>query len=109
MVIFKRELPIHAAVHKIIKWYHLITNLCFFTLLFHFQITPFWLYSAVIPKHAILLEIDIKGQIINSFQDPGGKVIGAGMSEGFEYENNVYLGSFSSPFLAKISTQDLYS
>ena len=74
-----------------------------------FQVTPFAVYPLVQPKHAILLEMDTEGNILHSFHDDEGAVIRIGLSEAYEHEDYVYLGSFSAKFLGRISKEELYS
>lgn len=51
--------------------------------------------------HTMLLLVDEEGTVIQSMHDPTGKVV-QGISEGLEINNELIVGSFSAPFMAKM-------
>ena len=52
--------------------------------------------------HTMLLLVDEEGRVIKSLHDPSGKVMG-GISEALELNNELIVGSFMAPFVAKIT------
>lgn len=68
-----------------------------------FQVTPFFVYNVFLPRHAMIIELNLKGQIVGSLQDPGALKIGAA-SEAFEYNNTIYIGHFESPYIGILDT-----
>ena len=50
----------------------------------------------------MLLLVDEEGTVIQSMHDPTGKVV-MGISEGLEIDNELIIGSFSAPFMAKMT------
>lgn len=50
----------------------------------------------------MLLLVDEEGTVIQSMHDPTGKVV-QGISEGLEINNELIVGSFSAPFMAKMT------
>ena len=73
-----------------------------------FQVTPFSFYNIFLPRHAMFLELDLDGKVINSFHDPEGATVRVGVSEAFQYGDHVYLGHFSAPFLGKLHLTNMY-
>ncbi|KAJ8045375.1 Adipocyte plasma membrane-associated protein [Holothuria leucospilota] len=54
-----------------------------------------------LPKYGLVIELNKDGEIINSLHDPTGEVIDS-VSEVLDTGDALYLGSFKSPFLAKL-------
>ena len=81
------------------KIYFLTSRLTFSYLL---QVTPLSAYRIFLPRHALAVEINHKGHIVGSLQDPGAARIGA-VSEAFEYNNTIYIGHFESRYLGALS------
>ena len=52
--------------------------------------------------HTMLLLMDEQGTVIKSLHDPSGKVV-VGISEGLELNNELIMGSFSTPFMTKMT------
>lgn len=50
----------------------------------------------------MLLLVDEEGTVIKSLHDPSGKVVNS-ISEGLEVENELIMGSFSAPFMTKMT------
>ena len=50
----------------------------------------------------MLLLIDEKGIVLKSLHDPSGKVVQS-ISEGREIDDELIIGSFSAPFMAKLT------
>lgn len=61
---------------------------------------PHFLFQ-FLPKYGLVIELNKDGEIINSLHDPTGEVIDS-VSEVLDTGNALYLGSFKSPFLAKL-------
>ena len=53
-------------------------------------------------SHTMVLLVDEEGKVIKSMHDPSGKVMG-GISEALELNNELIIGSFLAPFVAKIT------
>ena len=51
--------------------------------------------------HTMLILVDEEGTVIQSMHDPSGRVV-QGISEGLEINNELVIGSFSAPFMAKM-------
>ena len=52
--------------------------------------------------HTMLLLVDEEGSMIHSMHDPSGKVV-EGISEVLEVNNELIIGSFFAPFMAKMT------
>ncbi|XP_005989491.1 adipocyte plasma membrane-associated protein isoform X2 [Latimeria chalumnae] len=63
------------------------------------KITPLLLYSILLRKHGLVLEVDEQGEIVDSFHDPDGSVTWS-ISDAFEHDGKLYLGNTELPFLA---------
>ncbi|KAK3103508.1 hypothetical protein FSP39_019724, partial [Pinctada imbricata] len=72
------------------------------------KITPLKLFDIFMPKHSIILEIDIHGNIVSSLHDLGAKVIQAS-GEGFEHNGTLYVGSFWAPYVGQLDLSDIRS
>lgn len=72
------------------------------------QVTPFFLYNVFLPKHAMFIEVDETGKILNSFHDPDGSTIATGVGEAYEHQGAIYTGHFSHPYVGYITTTELY-
>ena len=57
--------------------------------------------TSLIPKYGMLLKLSSKGEILQSFHDPTGTVMGE-VTEVFEDEGVLYLGSYKHDFLGKL-------
>ncbi|XP_048739183.1 adipocyte plasma membrane-associated protein-like isoform X2 [Ostrea edulis] len=66
------------------------------------KITPLRVFDIFMPKHSIILEIDMDGNIVNSLHDHGAKVIRSS-GEGFEFNNTLYIGSFWTPYIGMLN------
>uniref|UniRef100_A0A7E4W1B5 Bac_rhamnosid_C domain-containing protein n=1 Tax=Panagrellus redivivus TaxID=6233 RepID=A0A7E4W1B5_PANRE len=62
-------------------------------------VTPVFLKGA--PKFGVFIEVDVNGNIIDSWQDPSGKV--RFISQATDTGDAIYIGSYGHPFLAKIN------
>ncbi|XP_062440175.1 adipocyte plasma membrane-associated protein-like isoform X2 [Rhea pennata] len=65
------------------------------------KVTPLSFYSIFLHKHGLYLEINDKGDIVESFHDPDGSVTWT-ISDVFEHNGKVYLGNTELPFLVMI-------
>lgn len=54
-----------------------------------------------IPRYSLVAELHDGGVCTRSFHDPGGQVA-AHISEAHEHDGSLYLGSFRSPYVAKL-------
>ncbi|XP_053376691.1 adipocyte plasma membrane-associated protein-like [Mercenaria mercenaria] len=66
-------------------------------------VTPLSAYNVFMPKHALVVEINIDGLIVGSLHDPGVVRIGAA-SEAFEFNGTVFIGHYQSPYLGVLSS-----
>uniref|UniRef100_A0A0N5A0J9 Str_synth domain-containing protein n=1 Tax=Parastrongyloides trichosuri TaxID=131310 RepID=A0A0N5A0J9_PARTI len=57
--------------------------------------------SLFVKKHAIIIEINLNGSIISTYQDPESKVV-QDASHVVDDENYLYLGSYHSRYIAKV-------
>ncbi|KAM4677416.1 adipocyte plasma membrane-associated protein-like [Discoglossus pictus] len=62
------------------------------------KVIPLSLYSILLRKHGLFLEISDGGEILASFHDPDGSVTWA-ISDVFEHQEKLYLGNTDLPFL----------
>jgi len=60
------------------------------------------LLTLVKKNHGMVIELDLKGNIIASYQDPSGVVV-ADVSQASDDDKFLYLGSFHSDFIGKVS------
>lgn len=58
-------------------------------------------YNLCLPKNAIIVEMDEEGKILDSLQDPTGKVIET-VTDAFDYKGKLYIGSFSAKFVGQM-------
>ncbi|KAL4226153.1 hypothetical protein ACF0H5_014139 [Mactra antiquata] len=70
------------------------------------SITPLSAYNVFMPKHAMAIEIDHDGYIVNSLQDPGARIIGA-VSEIFEVNGTIYIGHYQSNYLGVLKSSNI--
>lgn len=54
-----------------------------------------------VPRYSLVAELQDGGVCVRSFHDPGGEVA-AYVSEAHELQGNLYIGSFRSPYIAKL-------
>ena len=54
-----------------------------------------------VPHYTMVMMISEGGEVIKCLQDQTGKVVYR-ISEAFEYEGDLYLGSVVAPFVAKL-------
>lgn len=59
-----------------------------------------------VPRYSLALELSSSGTIQRSLHDPDGQVA-TYISEAHEHDGYLYLGSFRSPFLCRLSLQSL--
>lgn len=57
-----------------------------------------------IPRYSLVAELHDGGVCTRSFHDPGG-LVAAHISEAHEHDGSLYLGSFRSPYVAKLDLQ----
>lgn len=57
--------------------------------------------SFFVDKHSILIEINLKGEIVSTYQDPQSTVV-EDVSHVADDENYLYLGSYHSKFIVKV-------
>ncbi|XP_075902173.1 adipocyte plasma membrane-associated protein isoform X2 [Nelusetta ayraudi] len=57
-----------------------------------------------IPRYSLVAELHDGGVCTRSFHDPGG-LVAAHISEAHEHDGSLYLGSFRSPYIAKLDLQ----
>ncbi|XP_041444565.1 adipocyte plasma membrane-associated protein-like, partial [Xenopus laevis] len=62
------------------------------------KVIPLSLYSILLRKHGLFLEVGDDGKILASFHDPDGTVTWA-ISDVFEHGENLYIGNTELPFL----------
>ncbi|XP_072293028.1 adipocyte plasma membrane-associated protein isoform X3 [Eucyclogobius newberryi] len=55
----------------------------------------------LVPRYSLIAEIQDGGVCVRSFHDPSGEVA-AYVSEAHEHEGSLYIGSFRSPYVAKL-------
>uniref|UniRef100_A0A4D5R9U6 Adipocyte plasma membrane-associated protein n=1 Tax=Scolopendra viridis TaxID=118503 RepID=A0A4D5R9U6_SCOVI len=65
------------------------------------KLLPLSWYDIFLPKHAIVVELNRKGEIVGSLHDSTAKVIET-VSEAFEHNKRIYIGSFESKFIGMI-------
>ena len=53
------------------------------------------------PRYAMVMMISEEGSVIKCLQDQTGEVVYS-ISEAFEFEGELYLGSFTTPFIGKL-------
>eukprot|EP00057_Strongylocentrotus_purpuratus_P014632 XP_011669106.1 PREDICTED: adipocyte plasma membrane-associated protein [Strongylocentrotus purpuratus] len=53
------------------------------------------------PQHGLIIELNQKGEIVQSLHDPSGKVVPS-VSEVLDTGDALYLGSYHSPFIVKV-------
>ncbi|XP_013399873.1 adipocyte plasma membrane-associated protein [Lingula anatina] len=70
------------------------------------KVTPLRLYDYFISKRAMFIEIDQNGEIVQSFHDPDGSVIGY-VAEAFPHDGKIFLGHFSQPYIGVLSMDKL--
>uniref|UniRef100_A0A4W3I4S1 Zgc:194209 n=1 Tax=Callorhinchus milii TaxID=7868 RepID=A0A4W3I4S1_CALMI len=68
-------------------------------------VTPLSFYTVFLHKYGLLLELNDRGQIVDSFHDPNGTVTWA-ISDAFENNGKLYLGSTDLPFLVVLELPD---
>ena len=73
---------------------------------FVFQVTPLILYNVFLPKHALFIEVDSSGRIVDSVHDPTGSVVHHA-GEAFEHAGHIYIGHYAQPFVAVLKTSDV--
>lgn len=54
-----------------------------------------------VPRYSLVAELHDGGVCTRSFHDPNG-LVAAYISEVHEHDGNLYLGSFRSPYIAKL-------
>ena len=57
-----------------------------------------------VPKYSLVVELSETGSYRSSFRDPSGVTV-AYVSEAHEHNGYLYLGSFRSPFIGRLSLQ----
>nr|XP_009670051.1 PREDICTED: adipocyte plasma membrane-associated protein-like isoform X1 [Struthio camelus australis] len=62
------------------------------------KVTPLSFYNIFLHKHGLFLEINDKGDIVESFHDPDGSITWT-VSDVFEHNGKMYLGNTELPFL----------
>lgn len=72
------------------------------------KILPLHWYDIFLPKHSIIVELDMDGKMVSSLQDPTAYKI-ATVTDVFEYNENIYIGSFEAPFIGKLSLSDAHT
>lgn len=65
-----------------------------------------WLVDFAGPNYGLILELDRNGRITRSFHDPAGSVVPGHISEVYDDGDQLYLGSYQSPFLGKLRLKD---
>ncbi|KAJ1163211.1 hypothetical protein NDU88_003674 [Pleurodeles waltl] len=65
------------------------------------KVIPLSAYGALLRKHGLVLEVSNTGEILESFHDPDGSVTWA-ISDVYEHNGKLYLGSTDLPFLVVI-------
>ena len=71
-------------------------------------ILPYRAFVALIPKSGLLAVYDLRGNLVDTYQDPGGKHLGAvWFSEAHALDGWLYIGSWYNPFLLRIAQHDL--
>lgn len=60
----------------------------------------------LVPRYSLALELSDSGAFLRSLHDPSGQVA-AYISEVHELDGHLYLGSFRSPFLCKLSLRSV--
>ncbi|XP_063783616.1 adipocyte plasma membrane-associated protein-like [Pseudophryne corroboree] len=62
------------------------------------KITPLAAYSLLLRKYGLFLEVNLHGEIVDSYHDPDGIVTWA-ISDVYEHQGKLYLGNTDLPFL----------
>uniref|UniRef100_T1JJK8 Strictosidine synthase conserved region domain-containing protein n=1 Tax=Strigamia maritima TaxID=126957 RepID=T1JJK8_STRMM len=65
------------------------------------KILPKSWFDVFSSNHALVVELDRKGAIVSSFHDPTAKVIES-VSDAFEYNNFLYIGSMEANFIGSL-------
>ena len=60
------------------------------------------IFTTIGKKHGFVLELDLKGNALRSYQDPNGDVI-PDVSQASDDNDFLYLGSFHSDFIGKVA------
>ena len=71
------------------------------------KIIPHFLLKSFVSKYGIIIVLDEIGNIMDSLQDPGGKVISSA-SEVTEHDGTLYIGSYYANFIGKLKLRDEY-
>ena len=53
------------------------------------------------PRHSMVMMISERGSVIKCYHDQTGKAVYR-ISEAFEHEGELYIGSFTAPFMGKL-------
>lgn len=53
------------------------------------------------PRHSMVMMISERGSVIKCYHDQTGKAMYR-ISEAFEFEGELYLGSYTAPFMGKL-------
>lgn len=59
-----------------------------------------------VPRYSLVLEVSDSGAFRRSLHDPDGQVV-TYVSEAHEHDGYLYLGSFRSPFICRLSLQSI--
>lgn len=59
-----------------------------------------------VPRYSLVAELHDGGVCTRSFHDPGG-LVAAYVSEVHEHDGSLYLGSFRSPYIAKLDLSNV--
>ncbi|XP_060885819.1 adipocyte plasma membrane-associated protein [Labrus mixtus] len=62
------------------------------------KVIPLSWYNILLPRYALVLELDLDGQIVGTLHDPEGRLTWA-VSDVFQHRGRTYLGSTDLPFL----------
>ncbi|XP_020515114.1 adipocyte plasma membrane-associated protein [Labrus bergylta] len=62
------------------------------------KVIPLSWYDVLLPRYALVLELDLDGQIVGTLHDPEGRLTWA-ISDVFQHRGRTYLGSTDLPFL----------
>ncbi|KAH0501978.1 Adipocyte plasma membrane-associated protein [Microtus ochrogaster] len=75
-----------------------------FSLIFLFQLFSQETVMKFVPRYSLVLEVSDSGAFRRSLHDPDGLVV-TYVSEAHEHDGHLYLGSFGSPFICRLSLQ----
>lgn len=96
----------------ILRWREVMWSVCFqsegklSSLILLFQMFSQETVMKFVPRYSLVLEVSDSGAFRRSLHDPDGQVV-TYVSEAHEHDGYLYLGSFRSPFICRLSLQSI--